>query len=55
MFHPRDESGKIDCDFPGPFWFNIKVDPERQVPCGPYKLLVGYVAHQMKEKIWFKK
>ena len=29
VFHPRDESGKIDCDFLRPFWCNIKVDPER--------------------------
>ena len=29
VFHPRDESGKIDCDFPQPFWCNIKVDTER--------------------------
>ena len=28
VFHPRDENGKIDCDFLGPFWCNIKVDPE---------------------------
>ena len=55
MFHPRDESGKNDCDFLGPFWCNIKVDPERKVPCGPYKLLVSYVAHQIKEKMRFQK
>ena len=36
VFHPRDENGKIDCDFLQPFWCNIKVDPERSVPCGPY-------------------
>ena len=29
VFHPRDESGKIDCEILGPFWFNIKVDNER--------------------------
>ena len=29
VFHPRDESGEIDCDFLQPFWWNIKVDPER--------------------------
>ena len=29
VFHPCDKSGKIDCDFLGPFWNNIKVDPER--------------------------
>ena len=29
VFHPSDESGKIDCDFLRPFWCNIKVDPER--------------------------
>jgi hypothetical protein len=29
VFHPRDENGKIDCDFLQPFWCNIKVDPER--------------------------
>ena len=29
VFHPRDESGKINCDFLRPFWCNIKVDPER--------------------------
>ena len=29
VFHPRDKSGKNDCDFLGPFWCNIKVDPER--------------------------
>ena len=28
-FHPRDENGKIYCDFLGPFRCNIKVDPER--------------------------
>ena len=28
VFHPRDESGKIYCDFLGPFWCNIKVDPD---------------------------
>ena len=55
LFHPCNESGIIDCDFLGPFWCNIKVDPERKVPCGLYKLLVGYVAHQMKEKIRFQK
>ena len=54
VFHPRDESGKIDCDFLRPFWCNIKVDPERSVLCGPYYLLVSYVAHQLKEKIKFK-
>ena len=29
VFHPRDKSGKIDCDLLQPFWCNIKVDPER--------------------------
>ena len=29
VFHPRDDSGKIDCDFLGPFGCDIKVDPER--------------------------
>ena len=29
VFHPRDESEKIDSDFLGPFWCHIKVDPER--------------------------
>ena len=29
VFHPRDENGKLDFDFLGPFWSNIKVDPER--------------------------
>ena len=29
VFHPRDESEKINCDFLGPFWYNIKLDPER--------------------------
>ena len=28
VFQPQDKSGKIYCDFLGPFWFNIKVDPE---------------------------
>ena len=28
VFHPRDKNGKIDCNFLGPFWYNIKVDPE---------------------------
>ena len=50
VFYPRDESGKIDCDFLGPFWCNIKVVPEKEVLSGSYKLLVSYVAHQMKEK-----
>ena len=27
--HPRDKSEKNDCVFLGPFWCNIKVDPER--------------------------
>ena len=29
VFHPHDESGKIECDFVQPFWCNIKVDLER--------------------------
>ena len=55
VYHPRDKSGKIYCDFLRPFWCNIKIDPERYVPCGPYKLLVSDVAHQMKKKIGFQK
>ena len=55
VYYPRDESGKIYCDFLQPFWCNIKVDPERYVPCGPYKLLVSDVAHEMKKKIGFQK
>ena len=53
--HPRGESGKIDYDYLWPFWCDMKVKPEIQVPCGPYKLLVSYEAHQMKEKIRFQK
>ena len=55
VFHRRDESGKIDCAFMQTFWCNIKVDCKRKLPCGPYKLLVSYVALQMKEKIGFQK
>ena len=55
VFHPRDENGKFDCDFLRPFWCNIKVHSEIQIPCGPYKLLVSYVAHEIKEKIRFQK
>ena len=29
VFHPSDDSEKNYCDFLGPFWCNIKVDPER--------------------------
>ena len=29
VFHPREKSEKNDCDFLGPSWSNIKVDPER--------------------------
>ena len=29
MFHPRDVSEKNHCNFFGPSWCNIKVDPER--------------------------
>ena len=29
VFHPRDKSGKMDCDCLRPLWCNIKVDPER--------------------------
>ena len=54
VFHHRDKSGKIDYDFLRTFCFNIKVDLERQVPYGPYKLLVSHVVHQMKEKIKFQ-
>ena len=28
VFHPRDESGKNNCDLLLPFWCNIKGDPE---------------------------
>ena len=28
VFHPRDQSGKNDCDFLGPSWCNIRVYPE---------------------------
>ena len=28
VFHPRDESETNHCDFLGPFWCNIKVDPQ---------------------------
>ena len=28
VFHPRDEKEKNDCDFLGPSWCNIKLDPE---------------------------
>ena len=28
VFHPHDNSEKNLCDFLGPFWCNIKVDPE---------------------------
>ena len=29
VFHPRDESGKIEYEVLQPFWFNIKEDPEQ--------------------------
>ena len=41
VFHPHDKSEKNDCDFLGPSWCNIKVDPEMWVPCGSYKPLVS--------------
>ena len=54
VFHPHDINEKNYCDFLGPSWCNIKVDPETLIPFGSYKPLVSYVAHQMKEKIMFQ-
>ena len=42
------------CDFMGPSWCNIKVDPEKLVTFGSYKPLVSYVEHQIKVKKGFK-
>ena len=54
-FTPVTKVKKKYCDFQGPSWCNIKVDPERYFPCGSYKPLVSYVAHQMKHnKIRFE-
>ena len=53
-FHPLDESDKIYCEFLGPSWCNKKVDPEKQVPCGSYELLMSNVAHQIKENLKIK-
>ena len=50
---PREESEQIYCDFLGPSWCNIKVDPEKKVLCGSYKPLVSYEGHEMKEKVGF--
>ena len=50
-FHPYDKSDKINCFFFLPHWCNKKVNPETQVPCGSYELLLSNVAHQMKEKL----
>ena len=48
--NPRGETDKSVYGFLGPPWCNSKVDPERYVSCGSYKLLVNKVAHEMNEK-----
>ena len=47
---PRDKSEKLDFGFLGLSWCNKKVNPETQVQCGSYELLLTNVVHQMKEK-----
>jgi hypothetical protein len=49
--HPRYESEQNDFGFLGPSWCNKKINPETYFPCGSYELLLGNVAHQMKEKL----
>ena len=56
LFHPRDESDKIDCVFWDLFGATkMYLDPERYVSCGSYELLVSNVAHEMNVKLMIKK
>jgi hypothetical protein len=48
---PVTKVKKNDCGFLGPSWCNKKVNPETYVQCGSYELLLGNLAHQMKEKL----